>query len=396
VASSCDEDLICVVDFEEAGSLQEPARLYHSPGNVLRLAWSKDGRQLVSVHADGQLRAWDSVPQRAVLDALAAVGSALTSLAVDRPTGRIAAGDTQGRIWIWSGRDDAKLPRRIDGPADEVAHLAFSPAGVLAAAFRNGTLARIPKEPDAAIARVDSNGNIQRLAWLADGTRLAATTLTEIVLLDSAGHLSREKVSALKGNQTIGGILRAPDGAGVIISTSDGTLLRWEPRSSTQASRTQAQPLVPAEDSADTLSAGSLALHPAGRWLTTTRADDQLRVYDLTGHAPPLVLALPTRDSQVVAFSPDGALLAALTSDDHVHIWRFDPQAGGAQLLASIVPVPMARRASADQGNARQARWIDWADASHLAIATQAGAVLILSLDRQDWTDRLNALRVER
>jgi WD40 repeat protein len=119
-------------------------------------------------------------------------------------------------------------------------------------------------------------------------------------------------------------------------------------------------------------------------------------VYDLTGRAPPFVLPLPTRDSQVVAFSPDGKLLAALTSDDQVHIWRFDAQAGRAELLVSAPPVPIARWASADQSHARQALWIDWIDDSHLGVASRAGAVLILSAEQQDWAGRLNALRVSQ
>jgi WD40 repeat protein len=390
-AAACDEDQICLVEFDAAVSLQERARLYHTPASVLRLAWSEDGRRLVSVHADGgQVRVWDSTPQKATLDGFASVGATLTSLAVDRPTGRIAAGDPQGRIWIWSGRDDTK-GRRLDVAADEVVHLAFSPAGVLAAAFKNGTLARIPKEPDAAIARIDTGTDIRRIGWLPDGTTLAATGPTEIIMVDAAGHLARSKLAALKVNQTIGGLLRAPGGAGAIISISDGTLLRWEPGPGTAA-----QPLVPPKDSVDTLSAGSLSLHPSGRWLTTTRADDQLRVYDLTGRAPPFVLPLPTRDSQVVAFSPDGKLLAALTSDDQVHIWRFDAQAGRAELLVSVPPVPIARWASADQSHARQALWIDWIDDSHLGVASRAGAVLILSAEQQDWAGRLNALRVSQ
>jgi hypothetical protein len=106
--------------------------------------------------------------------------------------------------------------------------------------------------------------------------------------------------------------------------------------------------------------------------LATTRADDELRIYDPTSAAT-LRLALPTRDSKTVAFSPDGALLAALTSDGRLHVWRFDAREGRAELLVGVFAVPTARRATTAPGNTRQAQWIDWVDATHLAVATGPG-----------------------
>jgi len=384
-ASSCDEGFLCLLTFDELGTLRGQSQLYHIPNDILRLAWSSDGRRVASVHADRQLRIWDSAPQDQILEAVSSVSPSLTSLAVDRRDGRIAAGDAEGNIWIWPGGSEHKQPRRIAGESDEVVHLAFSLEGTLAAAFKNGDLARIPRDPNAAVLRVASNSNIQRVAWLSKGT-LAATTPAEIILLDAAGSLSRHDIGALKPGQTIGGLLSIPGDAGVIVSVSDGTLLRWEPGR-------PAQPLLPNQDSSDALSALSLAFHPSGRWLTSTRADDQLRVYDATARIAPRSLPLTSRDSKVVAFSPDGNQLTALMSDDRLQVWHFDPHEGRAEQLVSVLAVPTALQAKSGQGSPRQARWIDWIDGTHLGIASRAGPVLILSFDRPNWTARLNALR---
>jgi hypothetical protein len=102
-------------------------------------------------------------------------------------------------------------------------------------------------------------------------------------------------------------------------------------------------------------------------------------------------LSLPTRDSKTVAFSPEGTLLAALTSDDQLNVWRFDAAKGKAEPLVTVSAVPMVHVKVA-QRNPRQAQWIDWIDSTRLGIATSAGAILILSFDQQNWAVRLNAL----
>jgi WD40 repeat protein len=267
--------------------------------------------------------------------------------------------------------------------------LAFSPDGTLAAASKNGDLLRIPKGQLSAPKLIRGKGdNLQRIAWMSDGTTVAATSSGEIMLLDAKGDLSRHNLSVVKPYQTIGGLLSMPDRSDLIISISDGSLLRWQP-----ANDRPADLLLAANDSADTLAAMSISLHPSGRWLAASRSDDQLRVYDVIGRAVSLTLPLPTRDTKTVAFSPDGALLAALTSDDRLLVWRFDAQKVSAEPLVNILAVPTVWRLKADQANMRQAQWIEWLDATHLGIATWSGAVLVLCLDPQIWRLRLKELR---
>jgi WD40 repeat protein len=387
IASSCDAGFLCLLTFDTSGILQNKTRFYYIPDSIVRLAWSAD-RRLVSLHPRGQIRLWNIESQGGILDALASPGSSLTALAVDRQSGRIAAGDAQGDILIWSGVGDTS-PRRIPGNANEVVHLAFSPDGSLGAAFKDGDLARVPRDSIGNIQRVSTSCNIERVAWALSGTTLAAASPAAILLLDATGNVSRHPMDALKPGTTIGGLIGGTENLpGLIVSISDGALLSWEPGSSKPA-----VPLVPPKDSADTLSALSLALHPSGRWLTATRSDDEIRIYDLTGHTAPLALRLPTSDSKTVTFSPDGNLLAALMSDDQLHVWRFDASKGKAELLASVPAVPTPWQVKSDGGSPRQSQWIEWLDATHLGIATNAGMVLRLSLDPAAWTARINTLK---
>ena len=374
LSSTCEENSLWLLSFDELGSFQTETRLYHIPSAAIRLAWSRDGRRLVSVHADGELRIWDSIARSPILNPLPAVDASLSALAVDRRNGRIAAGDTRGRIWVY--RNNSGPPRLLGAGADEVVHMAFAPDSTLAVALKNGDLARIKIDVDGDITWTASNSNIQRVAWLADGKILAATTPTNILLLDETGKLSRRDVAVLTPEQTIGGILVAPGHAGVIISISNGTLLQWGPESGGPA-----RPLVPPQARGDTLSAMSLALDPSGRWLTATRADDELRIYDLTARISPQVLPLSTRDSKTIAFSPEGTLLAALTSDAKLAVWRFDAHEGKSEPLVTIDAVPTELRPKAKDASLRQAQWIDWIDNDRLAIAGDRSRPLLRSAE---------------
>ncbi len=385
LASSCDAGFLCLLNFDAQGTFGVERRLFHIPGDILRLAWSLDGRQLVSIHADGQVRIWNAVPQHPVLDRLFTVDAPLTSIVAYK--GRIAAGDAKGRIWAWRGGTSSATPQLLASGASAVVSMAHAAPGTLAVGLRAGDLARISNDQTASMEWIASGEDIQRIGWLSDGKTLAATAPTDVLLWNDVGNLSHYKVGGLKPNQTIGGLLSIPDRNGLILSISDGTLLEWQAVSSRPP-----HPVVPPDDSRDRLSALSLAADPSGRWLVTSRADDEIRVYDLSGQDRPLILPLAATGSKTVAFSPSGRMLAALTSDDQLTIWQFEPGTGEAKLLVTIGAVPTALRAQGTETSPREAEWIDWVDDTRLGIATSRGAVLALSLDQQYWEDRLRAL----
>ena len=82
-----------------------------------------------------------------------------------------------------------------------------------------------------------------------------------------------------------------------------------------------------------------------------------------------LINTLPGHRSDVwnMAFSPDGARIAVLSSDGFVHVWRLDLAARTAQLELSMQPVPDN---FLPQGQPRAATWISWRTDTELSIAT--------------------------
>ena len=122
----------------------------------------------------------------------------------------------------------------------------------------------------------------------------------------------------------------------------------------------------------------TLDLHPDNRHLVTTRADDEIRVYDLEQDRAPQRLSIDGVGTRFVGFSPDGQYLAALDSADRLTIWTFDGGTGSAKPYISIDPVPLAFDGDPD---ASQIGGIVWSGRDTLAFTTASGALLTLDLN---------------
>ena len=221
----------------------------------------------------------------------------------------------------------------------------------------------------------------ERVAWFDDGS-LAVAAARRLLVWPPGAEPRDVPVDLPSATATVGAAVGEP-GGGVIYSRDDGGLLRLDDGASSE--------VVPLAGSADRLSALSLDLSFDGRWLAASRADDEVRVFDLSGELGPVRLRLQADDSKTVAFAPDGRQLAALGSDGLLYVWRFDVADGAAEPVLTLDPVPFFLSRTGD-GQQRQASWIAWTDPTHVAVATARGDILVLSTDWEATRARLDAL----
>lgn len=389
LAINCDTRDICIHDAAQPQTLSPPTRLHGHRAAIATLAWSQDGDRLVSAASNGTVRVWTLAPDRRVVASLPETGAGrLTALAADPARSRIAAGDQAGDVWIWplAGGGPQRLPPPVDdlGP---VRHMAFAPDGALAALHTRGAAQIRTPDLNAPAQTIRFDDRPERLAWIADGARLAAPsasarTISVVSRTGERRDFSFKTAPELRPE----GVVAAPGLGGWITSQTDGSLASWS------FDDGAAGLLISADVVADPASALSMSLHPTGRWLAATRSDDLLKLYDLEGENAPLALDVFRRDTKVVAFSPSGARLAALGSDNRLYLWRVNPATGTPVLTATALATPSTAKAGRMTSTARRAAWIAWTDDETLAIATIAGDVLTLNVNENDWTARAAAL----
>jgi YD repeat-containing protein len=180
-------------------------------------------------------------------------------------------------------------------------------------------------------------------------------------------------------------VLALPDGEGLIVNYTDGSIWPWS------SGKRATTALVTADTAGAEAEGGmSLTLDAAGRRLAVTRNDDRVRIYDRLGQQPPVDLPLRASGSVTVAYAPTGPRFAVLGSDGRLHLWEVGDSE--ATSMFSVAAAPKRTRAGQTRSPGRAVTWLTWWDADHLLLSTVAGNVQVLNLVETDWHARASAL----
>jgi WD40 repeat protein len=277
-------------------------------GVVTSVAFSPDGKRIVSGSVDKTLKVWDAATGRETLT-LKGHSSSVLCVAFSPDGKRIVSGSDDKTLKVW----DAATGREtltIKGHSTGITRVAFSPDGKrIASCSVDFTL----KVWDAATGKETLTiKGVTSVAFSPDGKRIVSGTFNGVPKVWDA--TTGKETLTIKGHGS-GGVVSlvavSPDGKRIAsIPDVDWTLKVWDAATGQETQTLEGH----------TQSVRCLAFSPDGKRIASGSDDKTLKVWDVATGRETLTIKGHTNGITSVAFSPDGKRLVS-SSKFELKVW---------------------------------------------------------------------------
>jgi WD40 repeat protein len=313
----------------DVATRQLTATLGSRSGSVVRsVAFSPDGTILAAGIDDGDIEISDLAEEaiftgpQATLSAppvnpdLEYPGSSyINELAYSRADGMVAASTESGTVQLWNLATRQLAATLASSSLDIVDAVAFSPDGRMLATTDTFSvqLWNVAARRQVAALPVPSGNSVNEMAFSPDGAILAAGTQDGTELWDVA---TRKQIAMLP----IGGSAIFESGDAVAFSP-DGTILAAGTTNGIQLWDVATRKLMTTVWPSDDETTMSVAFSPDGKTLAAATIGDTVQVWDVpAGRQQEVVASINTDQQGTVMFSPDGTVLAIDTGSE-IQLW---------------------------------------------------------------------------
>jgi WD40 repeat protein len=195
---------------------------------VTSLAFSRDGRLLVSGSTDKSVRIWD-VGTRKQLFALSGHEDAVTCVAISADGRTVASAGLDATVRLWDPSTGSVLATLVSH-TDAVQALAFAPGGkILASGAKDSAVVLWSVATHKEIGSFDHKTMVHSLAFTPDGTSLAVGLFDgSIHFWSAAGAIETSVVTAHAG--AVAALAFSPDGVVLASGGADGAVKLWKNR----------------------------------------------------------------------------------------------------------------------------------------------------------------------
>lgn len=326
------------VDFSirlwDLGTGQERNRLEGHTDSVWDVAFSPDGKTLLSASADHTLILWD-VRTGERIATLIGHGDAVRAVAFSSDGMTVLSGSDDNSLYLWNLATATPIRRFTTRDVADVWEVAFSPNGQYAIATY-GSTGRFTTEgrivlwevaTGQEIRRFDTNSPVRSLAFSPDGRHILLGTdkaapnsfnlinvQSIMVMLDI--ETGEEIKQYFHGYAPIMSIAYSPDGLTAVAAGGDQLLMLWD----LDTGR------ILHIFNGHTGWISDVAFSDDGQHLISSSDDHTVRYWDVRSGTEVQRLVGHTAPVHAVSFSPDGEIVASASVDRSIILW--DSQTG--------------------------------------------------------------------
>ncbi len=285
---------------------------------VTAVAFTPDGQTIASASDDGTMRLWKADTGEALVRNPVRVNATLSCITVSPDGGLIVTGGYDDTIRSWDPRSGQlrKSVKMFDDDRVQITDVRLDHSGKLFAATGNdGSIEIIdtttgkPHAPAMTVAGFGSTpAYVWRVAFSPDGHTIAAGAQDLELWNTDTGTLIRTIQVGTSKLTAVAAVAFSPDGHRLATGRSDGAVQLWDADTGTQLGQTL---------SGHTAGVWDVAFSPDGRQIATVSQDGTLRLWSATVGQP---MTGPDPVIAQVAFSPDGHRVAA-AGDTVVQQW---------------------------------------------------------------------------
>jgi WD40 repeat protein len=300
------------------------ATLTGHTGTVSVVAFSPDGRTLVTGSFDDRLRLWD-LPDGSGGPWLTGHGGDVNAAAFSPDGALLATAGDDRTVRLWDLPGGRARPLVLTHP-DRVYSVAFCPGGRWLASACDDFKVRLWSALRGTLNQTIAGhlGFVRHLAFSPDGKYLASASGDRTARLwkpDDClqGHRPGQAHAVLQGHaHTVWSVAFSPDSRLLATTSQDRTARVWNVA--------DGRLLLTLEGHGDIV--WSAAFSPDGRYLATASHDKTVRVWSIPEGRHLTTLEGHTSLVRYVAFSPDGRYLATASGDNTARLWLLHDRDG--------------------------------------------------------------------
>jgi WD40 repeat protein len=278
---------------------------------VTYVAFTADGKSIVSVSKDNTIRIWNVVSgaETAKMEGHAdAVGSVAFS-----PDGKLigsGCNDNTVRIWdVASGAETAKM----EGHTDRAWTVAFSSDGKSIVSGSIDYTVRIwDVASGAETAKMEGHfDRVWSVSFSADGKSIVSGSDDETVRIWDVA--SGAQTAKMEGHtNAVGTVMFSPDDKSIVSGSDDETVRIWDVASGAETAKMEGH----------TSEVNSVAFSPDGKSIVSGASDNTVRIWDVASGAETAKMKGHTGFVKSVTFSADGKIIVSGSYDKTIRLWN--------------------------------------------------------------------------